>query len=240
MSVLTDITGLRARASAGGHMPVRGRPAVMTLTLGPDWTGLPAATELASLLLRVPVAGVRFVGPVDLSALPGHVVVRVIALLRECSSTGARVSWSIVLGPEQLGLIQRLDHLPAPDGITVTGRTAPSAREWRSSSGFGLFHFRKGPGFLVVSDQRPESRGRLVVDDPAMTEVFFQGLEGCTWAQVTGNPRHAAAAHALADKGVLLRIGDHCVVLPVHLRSWPLGAALLGGTLASAGKKKDG
>ncbi|MCX4474585.1 DUF5825 family protein [Micromonospora sp. NBC_01655] len=234
-----DIGELRARASDGGRVPAGARPASSTLTLGSDWAELPAATELAALLPRVPVAGVRLAEPVDLCALPGHAIVRIIALLRECSSIGARVTWSLILGAEQLDLIPRLDHLPAPDRMTVRGREASAVGPWRSTGNFGLLYFRRGPGFLSVVDQRPESGRRVVLDDPAMVDVFVRGLEGCAWAEVTRNPGHAAAARDLVGDGLVLRLGDHCVTLPVHMRSWPLGAALLGGTLASAGKKPD-
>lgn len=239
MSALMDIGELRARASDEGRVSASGRPATATLTLGSDGAELPVATELAVLLSRVPLAGVRLAEPADISAFPGQATVRTIALIRECSSIGAQVTWSLILGEEQLDLISRLDHLPAPHLITVLPNGAPSVGEWRSSSTFGLFYFRKGPKFLSVVDQRPESSSRIILDDPAMIDVFFQGLDGCAWAEVTRNPRYAAAAHGLVDKGLVMRVGDYCVTLPVHMRSWPLGAALLGGTLAAAGKKSD-
>jgi hypothetical protein len=230
-----DIGELRARASDEERVSASGRPA--TLTLGSDWAELPVATELATLLPRVPVTGVRLAEPADFSALPGHAIARIIALIRECSSIGARVTWSLILGAGQLDLIPRLDHLPAPDRITVLEKETLSVGEWRSSSNFGLLYFRKGPKFLSVVDQRPESSSRIIVDDPVMIDVFFQGLEGCAWAEVTRNPRCAAAARDLVNKGLVMRVADHCVTLPVHMRSWPVGAALLGGTMASAGKK---
>jgi hypothetical protein len=230
-----DIGELRARASDEGSVTAGGRPAAATLTLGP--AELPAAAELAALLPRVPVAGVRLAEPADFSALPGHAIARVIALIRECSSIGARVTWSLTLGAEQLGLIPRLDHLPAPARITVLEKETLDVGKWRSSSNFGLLYFRKGPKFLSVVDQRPESSSRIIVDDPAMIDVFFQGLQGCAWTEVTRSPLYAAAARDLVSKGLVMRVEDHCVTLPVHMRSWPLGAALLGGTLAAAGKK---
>ncbi|MEJ8651671.1 DUF5825 family protein [Streptomyces sp. MS1.AVA.3] len=237
MSALMEIDELKARGSVEGRVQTGGRPA--TLALGSDWAELPVATELAALLLRVPVAGVQLAEPADFSALPSHTIVRIIALLRECSAIGARVTWSLILGAEQLDLVPFLDHLPAPDSITVLEEGIPSVGEWRSSSNFGLLYFRKGPKFLSVVDQRPESKSLLTVNDPAMMEVFLQGLEGCAWAEVTRNPRYAAAARDLVNKGLVMRVGDHCVTLPVHMRSWPLGVALLGGTLASAGKKSE-
>lgn len=245
MSALTDITDimdieeLRTRAADEGRGPAGGRPAHATLTLGADGAELPVATELAALLPRVPVAGVRLAEPADFSALSGREIVRTIALIRECSSIGARVGWSLVLGADQLDLIPRLDHLPAPEAITVRGKGALSVEEWRSSDHFGLLYFRRGPSFLSVVDQRPESHSRIIVDDPTMIEVLLKGLEGCAWADLTRSPGHATAARDLVEKGLVLRVEDHCVTLPVHMRSWPLGAALLGGTLASAGKKKD-
>ena len=63
--------------------------------------------------------------------------------------------------------------------ITVLKEGTPSAGEWRSSSNFDLLYFRKGPNFLSVVDQRSESSRRIIVDDPAMMDVFFQALEGC-------------------------------------------------------------
>jgi hypothetical protein len=237
MSVLMDIGELRARATDGDCAPSGGRRATATLTLGSDRAELPVATELAALLPRVPVAGVRLAQPADFSALPGRTTVQIIALVRECSSIGARVAWSLVLGPQQLDLISQLDHLPAPTGITVLEKGTASVGEWRSASRFGLFYFRKGPAFLSVVDQRPESGRRIIVDDPAVIGVFRRGLDGCAWAELTRDPRDAAAARELVGTGLIMRVGDHCVTLPVHMRSWPLGAALLGGTLASAGKK---
>jgi hypothetical protein len=230
MNTLMDVGELRTRASNPDR---EGRPATATLTLGGNGDDLPAAGELAALLPLVPVAGVRLGKTADFSALPDHEIVRILALVRECSSIGVRVRWSLSLGPDQLDLVPRLDHLPAPDRGTV--------REWRSATHFGLLYFRKGPRFLSVIDNRPESSGRLVMDDPVTIDVFLQCLEGRAWAEVTGEPRGAAAATELVERGLILRVGTHCVTLPVHMRRWPLGAALLGGTLASAGKKpKEG
>ncbi|MGH4036096.1 DUF5825 family protein [Actinomycetota bacterium Odt1-20B] len=214
-------------------------PGSATLTLGADGAGLPAATELAGLLPRVPVARVRFAADADFSTLSDQAVVRTIAVLRECSSIGVQVDWSLILDAEQSGLIERLDHLPAPGRITVRDNAAAPTGAWRSTDHFGLLYFRKGPGFLSVVDQRPESTRRVVVDDPALMDVFSRALAGCAWSEVTQDARHAGAARDLVDKGLLLRVGEHCVTLPVHMRTWPLGAALLGGTLAAAGKKLE-
>lgn len=240
MSALMDIGELRARASDEDRRSAGGRPAAATLVLGSDRAELPAATELAALLPRVPVAGVRLATPADFAILPGHTIVRIIALLRECSATGARVSWSLILDEARCDLIPRLDHLPAPERITMGANGTPPVADWRSAGHFGLLYFRKGPDFLSVVDHRPESRRRIIVDDPTMVDVFVQGLAGCAWAEVTRNARYSAAAGDLVDQGLLMRFGDHCVTLPVHMRSWPLGAALLGGTLAAAGKKSGG
>ncbi len=238
MSALMEIAELRQRASQEAAGPSGGRPATVTLTLGPDWSTLPTAAELGGLLSRSPVAGVRFAEPVDFSALPAGALVRIVALLRECSTVGARVSWSLVLDAGEPGLAQRLDHLPAPESVTVAGKGEVDAA-WRSTDTFGLLYFRRGPGFLAVGDFREGPAGQSVMEDPALRDVFLRALEGCPWADVTGDDRAAAAAAELVDLGLLLRVGDHCVTLPVHMRTWPLGSVLLGGTLAAAGKKVD-
>ncbi|MEV7414024.1 DUF5825 family protein [Streptomyces sp. NPDC089919] len=239
VSALMDIAELRERGTAQAPAPAGGRPGSTTLTLGAEWEALPAPAELAALLGRVPVAGVRLARTVDLSALPDEVIVRVVALLRECASIGARVSWALTLGADRLGLVGRLDHLPAPERVTVQQPCRAPAAGWRSADSFGLLYFRRGPGFLSVVDQRPESAGETILADPTVIEVFLQGLAGPAWTELTADPERAAAARGLVESGLLLRVGGHAVTLPVHMREWPLGAALLGGTLAAAGKKKD-
>lgn len=222
------------------YAPAAGeRPGSATLRLGADGAELPRAGELAALLSRVPVARVQLAQAVDFSALPDHAIVRMLALIRECSSIGVRVAWSLVLDARRLDALSRLDHLPAPAAIRVPDERAESADDWRSAGKFGLFYFRKGPGFVSVVDQRPESGRRIILDDPVLMEVFLDALDGCAWPEAARTPHHAAASRALEEQGLIMRVGDHCVTLPVHMRTWPLGAALLGGTLASAGRKPD-
>ncbi|MFJ6797370.1 DUF5825 family protein [Streptomyces sp. NPDC091268] len=248
MSVLTDIRDTGGTAPIG-HIEHTGRtgpldgppdrPAAATLTLGADGAPLPSAAELAAQVPAQRVAAVRLAPTADFTALPARELVRLLALVRECSSIGVPVSWSLALDEAQRGLVPRLDHLPAPDRTAVSGEEATALDAWRSREDFGLLYFRKGPGFLSVTDNRPESCRRIILEDPAVTGVFLRALEGCAWEELGRDPQDAAAAADLVDQGLLLRLGDQCVTLPVHMRTWPLGAALLGGTLASAGKKPE-
>lgn len=233
---IDELRNLAATATG----PRGDRPATVTLTLSADDAALVDVTELARLLSTVPVAGVRLAEAVDFTVLPGRVVTRVLAVVRECSSIGARLDWSLTLDAARVGLIPRLDHLPAPRRVIVVGQSSPWLGEWRSSGMFGLCYFRKGPTFLSIVDQRNGPDIPFIVEDPAMVEIFHRGLSGCAWSAVATDPSSEAAAQRLVEQGLLLRAGDHCVTLPVHMRSWPVGVALLGGTLASAGKKKPG
>ncbi|WNV87738.1 DUF5825 family protein [Umezawaea sp. Da 62-37] len=231
MNAFIDISELRAR-STGGSTPERGRPAAAILTLGADGSNLPTAPDLAVLLARVPVAEVRLARPVDLSDPRGGDAARTIALVRECSSVGARVTWSLTSGERTLDVSHLLGHLPAPHDMRVVG-----GGKWRSTDDFGLLYFRRGPGFLSVVDRRSGQSERLVLDDRVVVDVFTRGLEGCPWSELSKDARQAIAAQELVAVGLLLRVGDHYVTLPVHMRSWPMGTVLLGGTLASAGSK---
>lgn len=235
MNTSIDIHELRARSENG--VRTAGRPASAALVLGTDGAELPGAAELADLLPRVPVAEVRLTGPADLTGHPERTIVRIIALLRECASVGAPVRWSLTLGADQLDLIRQLDHLPAPTEVTVLGQPAATADDWRSTHTFGLLYFRRGPGFLSVTDRRSGRTDRIVLDDPVAIDVFTRALGGCGWADLTATPEQAATAAELVRDGLILRIGDECVTLPVHMRTWPLGVVLLGGTLAAAGSK---
>lgn len=232
MNTSIDIHELRARSEHGTR--TAGRPASAALVLRTD-RELPDAAELAALLPRVPVAEVRLAGPADLAAHPERTIVRIIALLRECASVGARVTWSLALGADQLDLIRQLDHLPAPTEVTVLGKRVVA--DWRSTHSFGLLYFRKGPGFLSVIDRRRGRTDRNVLDDPIVVDVLTRALGGCGWADLTTTPERSAAAADLVRDGLILRFGEQCVALPVHMRTWPLGVVLLGGTLAAAGSK---
>ncbi|HEX4721652.1 MAG TPA: DUF5825 family protein [Pseudonocardiaceae bacterium] len=236
MNTSIDIHELRARSEIGA--PTKGRPGSAALVLGTDGAALPGAAELAELLPRVPVAEVRLAGPADFADHPERTVVRIIALLRECASVGAPVTWSLALGADQFDLIRQLDHLPAPTEVTVLGRRVATADDWRSTHTFGLLYFRKGPDFLSVIDRRSGRTDRIVLDDPVAIDVFTRALGGCGWADLTATPERSAAAADLVRGGLILRFGDQCVTLPVHMRTWPLGVVLLGGTLAAAGSRE--
>ncbi len=238
-SAVLDITRLRTRAAEGSAAPPTGRPAGETLTIAAGTEQPPAATELAALLRCVPVGMVRIARSADLGGADDWTAARILSLVRECSSIGVRVAWSLALKASQLELVQRLDHLPAPENIVFAEQDAVQIPEWRATDHFGLFYFRRGPTFLSVVEQRAESSRRLIVDDPAEMAVLRRCLDGCDWAEFADDERQAAAAAHLVDTGLLLRLGDHCVTLPVHMRSWPIGAKLLTGTLASAGPKRQ-
>lgn len=214
-----NLADVRSRAAGTAAGAVAGRPS--GLTLGPDWTELPAASELAALLPRVRVAWVRLAEPVDLTELPDEAVARVVALLRECASIGVEVAWSLTLDEARLDLIPGLDHLPAPERITVAGKGPMPVDRWRSARSFGLFYFRKGPDFISVVDRRPESSSRIIVDDGATMEVFQRCLDACAWSEATRSPEHAAVMRDLIDERMVIRFGDHCVTVPAHMRSWP-------------------
>lgn len=230
-----DIDRLRSSEAASSA----GRVASRTLTLGAGGEPLPAASELAALLARVPVGAVHLAEPVDLAEGADQTATRGLAVVRECSSIGVRVIWSLVLGPLQDELVTRLDHLPAPEQVTVPGQGRRPLGEWRSINTFDLFYFRKGPRFLSIVERRAESTRHLIVTDPAEIEVLHRGLDGCTGAELAQDARHLATAGQLVAAGLLLRLGDSYVTLPAHMRSWPIGAKLLTGTLASAGPKQQ-
>lgn len=220
------------------------RAATATLRLN-GGQSLPQAADLAKLLSASPVSQVEVVDPLDLSTDSSETIVRTVAVLRECSSLGASVRWALRTSPGQSGLVSLLDHLPAPQRVELAGGGDQHVTPWRSDSYFGLFYFRRGPGFLSVVDQRPESSRRLVIDDPARMAVFRRCLDGCAWAELATEPGTADAAGDLLKAGLLLCPGGevsadaHLVTLPVHMRTWPIGAKLLTGTLASAGPKPN-
>lgn len=123
--------------------------------------------------------------------------------LREAASHDINVVWD---SAGDLGCDTRLlYHLPPPAGD-------PS---WRSAYRYGLCHYRVGPGFVTVTDQR---RGPAV----PITLRETQKIRLIRDLDRPGPSEESSAFVALLQAGLIIGHGRDALCLPYRLRRWPI------------------
>ncbi|WP_327108168.1 DUF5825 family protein [Nonomuraea glycinis] len=133
--------------------------------------------------------------------------------LRDHLAEGVVPAWSHEL-PASLNW-EMVCHLPPPSG------TGDDADRWRRRFRIGLCYYRQGPGFIQVKDLREEPV-TLLLDDPSVVDVFVRCLEPTSLRLLSAD--EAAAAEALLNERLLLRLGDFVVTLPYRMKRWPIPA----------------
>ncbi|MFL6138245.1 MAG: DUF5825 family protein [Frankiaceae bacterium] len=138
----------------------------------------------------------------------------VLRRLRDAAAVGDAPSWQAL--PEAAIDTRSLHHLPPP---SVAGAPPPWLVEWRAAYRFGLCHFRCGPGFAVVRDDRAVAGApRLVVDARGR-----EALE--SWTAPGPLPRQGEVAEAVAPlvaAALVLVVGNDAMTLPYRLVRWPI------------------
>jgi hypothetical protein len=123
--------------------------------------------------------------------------------LREAASHGIDVVWE---SAGDLGCDTRLlYHLPPRAGD-------PS---WRSVYRYGLCHYRVGPGFVTVTDQR---RGPAV-------PITLRGTQEIRLVRNLDRPgpsEESSAFIGLVRSGLIISNGRDALCLPYRLRRWPI------------------
>ncbi|GAA4493702.1 hypothetical protein GCM10023191_031550 [Actinoallomurus oryzae] len=123
--------------------------------------------------------------------------------LREAASHGIDVVWE---SAGDLGCDTRLlYHLPPRAGD-------PS---WRSAYRYGLCHYRVGPGFVTVTDQR---RGPAV-------PITLRGTQEIRLVRNLDRPgpsEESSAFIGLVRSGLIISNGRDALCLPYRLRRWPI------------------
>jgi hypothetical protein len=138
--------------------------------------------------------------------------------LRQAAGEGAALDWR---AGEGAGLDWRVDllaaggrllhHLPPP----VSGPDASAVAAWRAAHRPGLCHYRRGPGFLLVSDARGGAAvTTTLAGEPA--EVFTRYLD------VGPAPAADPVFDRLVTLGLILPLGDLALTLPYRIRRWPI------------------
>lgn len=163
----------------------------------------------------------RLSDPVDLGESDGARATAAFVVIRELTSHGIAVDWTLRPAASGAPDWRALSHLyppaallDAPDGDHVTDR-------WR-----GTFHatkcgYRHGPGFIEIRDRRTDSFRRLVIRGRQLDrtiESLLCGVPATALAQPTID------RYLRAD--LLHRTGDYLWWTPYRIRRWPLAAMI--------------
>jgi hypothetical protein len=151
------------------------------------------------------VAALEIAGTVtvDLPALPHWIELNKAAL-----RYGLPLAWSGRL-PAQVD--DQLLHL-------VPARDQPEwLRRWR----YGMFGWRRGPGFALVADARGDLR-QLTLALPALTEMFGPHLD----RPAPASDVDVSTLTELAAARLAMVVEDRAVWLPYRTRRWPVSSLL--------------
>lgn len=145
---------------------------------------------------------------------------RRLALVRELTSYGIAVEWRLRLAGNDRDEWRQFSHLFPP----IELRTAvcddadgeQSLVDWRTGFRIGIYHYRRGPGFIVVRDQRSGTPRSTTIDDPAQLAAVAELERG---GGISESNRDIATL--FATRGFVTNVGEDAVWLPCRLRRWP-------------------
>lgn len=179
------------------------------VTLKIDWRDVGSVTDAVHLIKRDPAVGVVETIPVIrdsdelASALP---------ILSAACSIGVEVDWwlSSISGVP----VNSLAHLPPPASVGGRG-DMPDLLRWKSTWRYGLFYYRRGPGFVQIRDRRPGQDRRIILDNPNEVNAF-EGL-----AERSQPMEQALLATFLAADIIWESPDGTTCALPYRIRTWP-------------------
>jgi hypothetical protein len=139
-----------------------------------------------------------------------------VAELREHAARGTPVTWNAWPWTDVDSRL--LHHLPPP----TSSSAADVSGDWRASFRFGLLHYRRGPGFVLVSDSRPgTSATDILLDRPQELSL----LERLSQPGILAPDEDGA--ETLRAYGLVLERDGMGVALPYRRRRLPLPLSVL-------------
>src|SRR5438132_3550007 len=166
--------------------------------------------------MSVDVSRVDVEGEIAIDAGDPVAMLEFLRFLRDAAAARRDVLWRAKLGS---GVpIASITHLPPPAGGTGLALN-PAVSVWREYYRPDRFTWRSGPGFVLLLDTRPGApprRGHL--RDPDVLQLFHQAQAPTACSAISSS----AALETLESEGVLLRLGDMVLALPVRQRRPPI------------------
>jgi hypothetical protein len=141
---------------------------------------------------------------------------RWLELIRDFTSCGVQVRWGAQhVDPD---ILPKLRHLAPPQ---VIESAAESVRAWRESHFFGMFYWRRGPGFATLVDKRdPELGSEFVLDDRHTYAVFSQARQ--TSPRSALEEINTEALERLESENIVLTLSGWSLTLPYRMTHWPV------------------
>lgn len=183
-----------------------------------DVTGDPVAT-----VSRVAADGVQFAqldDTVDLDDADGASAVAALTVIRELTSHGIAVDWTVRMPAGTAGW-RPLSHLHPPAAVYAGSAGDGIAAEWRNSFHIAKCGYRLGPGFIEIRDRRTGSFKRLVIRHPHREEAIAPLLRG-----VRATTLSPAVTERYLRADLLHQVGGFVWWTPYRIRRWPLSSTI--------------
>ncbi len=191
---------------------------------GMDAGGTEVSSDPVGSMARLAGDGIQFArleDPVDLDEPDGAAAVAALVVVRELTSHGIAVDWTLRMPGEAPDGWRSLSHLHPPAYVLAGEAGEGVAADWRSSFHIAKCGYRNGPGFMEIRDRRTDAFRRLVIRNPNGERAIAPLLRG---VPVTALPETVAARHLKAD--LLHQVGRYVWWAPYRIRRWPLSSTI--------------
>jgi Family of unknown function (DUF5825) len=210
-------------------------PADVAMTLWKDRD--PAARRLAGMyagsvdrlddpltaVASLAASGVRFArlrDPVDLADVNGVAAAAALVAVRELTSHGIAVDWTIRMPAGAAGW-QRLSHLYPPAVVRCGSESENVTTWWRDSFHAAKCGYRRGPGFLEIRDRRTGSFRRTVIRSARSDQAIAPLLRGMPAAALD-----ETVTRRYLDADLVHQAGQYLWWTPYLIRRWPLSTTI--------------
>ncbi|MEV6157135.1 DUF5825 family protein [Nonomuraea sp. NPDC052129] len=198
-----DPAAMRVRGMYAGRVNVTGDPLATVSRLAADGVQLAQLDDM-----------------VDLDDPGGAAAVAALAVIRELTSHGIAVDWTLRMSVGPAGW-RPLSHLHPPAAVYAGSAGDGIAAEWRDTFHIAKCGYRLGPGFIEIRDRRTGSFRRLVIRNPNREEAIAPLLRGI---------RAASLAPAVTERylraDLLHQVGRYVWWTPYRIRRWPLSSTI--------------
>jgi hypothetical protein len=183
-----------------------------------DWLDDPLSA-VSSLAARS-VQFARLRDTVDLADGDGAAAVAALVVIRELTSHGIAVDWTIRMAAGAAGW-HLLSHLYPPAAVRC-GRDSDSVTtDWRDSFHAAKCGYRRGPGFLEIRDRRTGTFRRTVIRSARSDQGIAPLLRGMPAAALD-----ETVTRRYLDAGLVHQAGQYVWWTPYLIRRWPLSTTI--------------
>jgi hypothetical protein len=210
-------------------------PAIVAMTLWKDRD--PAAMRLPGIyagtldqlddplttVSSLAASGVQYAqlrDPVDLGDTDGAAAAAALVAVRELTSHGIAVDWTIRLPAGAAGW-QQLSHLYPPVAVLCGSESENVTTWWRDSFHAAKCGYRRGPGFLEIRDRRTGSFRRTVIRSAQNDQGIAPLLRGMPAASLS-----EAATRRYLEADLIHQAGRFLWWTPYLIRRWPLSTTI--------------